>query len=149
MIRKVVIIGDSQWRARFFYCKIRFELARLAAGPTVDTLPASIDDFHRFRVFFRSMAWAKQQRERQKWTRFDVFSQVQRWHAFMTIAKPKSIFFRGHFAMILAAFWRNFAWFWAPVWKPDLGLRMVLQARRNAYFSSLFEAFFAQKKSRS
>ena len=39
------------------------------------------------------MAWAKQQRERQKWTRFDAFLQVVRRRAFLTIARPGVVFF--------------------------------------------------------
>ena len=42
------------------------------------------------------------------------------------------MFFRGNFAVILDAFWRHFAWFWAPVWKRDLDLWMVLGAGQNA-----------------
>ena len=50
-------------------------------------------NFRRFWAIFASMAWAKQHRERQKWTQFDAFSQVKRRRAFLTIATPGSCFF--------------------------------------------------------
>ena len=39
------------------------------------------------------MAWAKQHRERQKWTRFDAFSLVKQRRAVLTIATPGVVFF--------------------------------------------------------
>ena len=89
-------------------------------------------NFRRFLAILASMAWSKQHRELQKWMQFDAFSQVKRRRAFLTIATPGFVFFRAHFAMILNAFWRHFAWFWSPVWRPDLGIWMVLRARQNA-----------------
>ena len=89
-------------------------------------------NFRRFWALFASMTWAKQHREWQKWTQFDAFSQVKRRRAFLTIATPGCMFFRAHFAVILDVFWRHFAWFWAPIWKPDLGIWMVLGAGQNA-----------------
>ena len=53
------------------------------------------------------MASAKQQRERQKSTRFDACSQVDRQRAFLTIATPAFVFlwlFNGKFSMILSDF---------------------------------------------
>ena len=100
-------------------------------------------------MFFSSIAWAKQLRERQKWTHFDAFSQVKRRHAFLIIAISIFTIFRGHFAVILDAFWCNFARFWIPVRKPDLRLRMNLGARQNASFLSIFEAFLTLQKSSS
>ena len=128
---------------------IHFELARLPAGPTVDELQFHIDDFRRFWAIFASMAWAKQHRECKQWMRFDAFSQVKRRHAFLIIAISIFTIFRGHFAVILYAFWCNFARFWIPVRKPDLRLRMNLGARQNASFLSIFEAFLTLQKSSS
>ena len=39
------------------------------------------------------MAWAKQHRERQKWTRFDAILQVVRQRAILIIARPGVVFF--------------------------------------------------------
>ena len=166
---------------------IHLELARLAAGTTVDKLNVTIDDFRLFerishpwreqsntgndkhqRVLMhvrRSIdnvrCWPLQHRHsyflwwfhgkismilndfcihgvrkatpvRQKRTRFHVILQVGRRRAFLSIARPESIFFHAHFAVICDAFWRHFAWFWAPVWKPDLGIWMLLEATQNA-----------------
>ena len=61
-------------------------------------------NFLRFWTFFASMAWAKQNRERQKWMRFDAFSQVKRRRVFFAVARPCSIFFRAHFAVIFVHF---------------------------------------------
>ena len=89
-------------------------------------------NFRRFLAILASMAWAKQYRERQKWTQFEAFSQIKRRRAFLTIVRPGCIFFHVNFAVILDAFWRHFAWFCASVWKPGLGLWMVLGAGQNA-----------------
>ena len=56
--------------------------------------------------------------------------------------------FHGHFALICDAFWRHFAWFCAPVCQPDVDIWMVIRATQNAWFSSLFEAFFVREKYR-
>ena len=89
-------------------------------------------NFRRFWTIFASMAWAKQHREGQKLTQFDAFLQVKRRRAFLTIATEACMFFRADFAVILDAFWRHFAWFWAPIWMPDLGVWMVLGAGQNS-----------------
>ena len=63
--------------------------------------------FQWFWTIFASMACAKQQRERQKRTRFDAISQVDRQRAFLTIATPAFVFlwlFNGKFSMILSDF---------------------------------------------
>ena len=106
-------------------------------------------NFRRFWYIFSSIAWAKQHRERKQLMRFDAFSQVKRRHAFLIIAISIFTIFRGHFAVILDAFWCNFARFWIPVRKPDLRLRMNLGARQNASFLSIFEAFLTLQKSSS
>ena len=51
------------------------------------------DDFRRFWTNFASMAWAKQQRERPKSTRFDACSQVDRQRAFLAIATTAFVLF--------------------------------------------------------
>ena len=89
-------------------------------------------NFRRFWAIFASMAWAKQHRERQKWTPFYAFSHVGRRRAFVTIAKPEAIFFRGHFKSDLHAFWVIFARFFGPVRALLPSLRMVLGALPNA-----------------
>ena len=89
-------------------------------------------NFRRFLAILASMAWAKQHRERQKWTQFDALSQIKRRRMFLTIVIPGCIFFHANFAVILDAFWNHFAWFCASVWKPGLGLWMVLGSRQNA-----------------
>ena len=106
-------------------------------------------NFRRFWSIFSSIAWAKQHRERKQLMRFDAFSQVKRRHAFLIIAISIFTIFRGHFAVILDAFWCSFARFWIPVRKPDLRLRMNLGARQNASFLSIFEAFLTLQKSSS
>ncbi len=160
-----------------FFNYIHFELARLAAGTTVDTVHAPIDDFRRFWSIFSIRSVSKATPGTIKWTRFYAFSQVGRRRVLLTIARPGFVFFviifwwifndfewfvypwreqsntgndknttvlcifigrsmacvsdhcnigihvfRDHFAMILIAFWRHFAWFWAPVWKPDIDI---------------------------
>ena len=170
-----------------FPYSIHFELARLAAGTTVDTAHAPIDDFRRFWSIFSIRSVSKATPGTIKWTCFYAFSQVGRRRVLLTIARPGFVFFviifwwifndfewflhpwreqsnsgndknttflcifigrsmacvsdhcnigihvfRDHFAMILIAFWRHFAWFWLPVCKPDLDLRMALGATQNA-----------------
>ena len=119
------------------YIVIHSELARLAAG-IWDKFSMTLDDLK-----IRCLSNAT--RERQKWTRFHAGSQLGRLRAFLTIATSESVFFHGHFALICDAFWRHFAWFCAPVWKPDLDIWMVLRATQNAWFSSLFEAYFVRE----
>ena len=59
-------------------------------------------------MFFSSIAWAKQLRERQKSTRFDACLQVGRQRASLTIATAAFVFFCGYFdgkcSMILIDF---------------------------------------------
>ena len=55
------------------------------------------------------MAWAKQHRERQKWTHYDVFSQVKRRRAVLTIATPGVVFFCDHFVVNFVQFLAIFA----------------------------------------
>ena len=65
--------------------------------------------FRLFCVISQHFSEAKQDRAPQKRPHFDAFRHVTRWGAFFAIATPERMFFRGHFAVILDAFWRNFA----------------------------------------
>ena len=89
----------------------------------------------------------KQNLEQQKRTRFDTFLHVGRWRVFFAIPRPATTFFRAHFKSDLDAFWVIFAWFFGPGRSLPPSLRMLLGARQNAWFPSLFEAFLTSQKS--
>ena len=65
--------------------------------------------FRLFCMISQHFSEAKQHWEPQKGPHFDAFQHVTRWGAFFAIATPERMFFRAHFAVILDAFWRNFA----------------------------------------
>ena len=102
-------------------------------------------NFRWFWAIFAPMAWAKQHRERQKWTRFHAFSHVGGRHMFFAIATPGFVCFGAHLTSDWSAFWVNFARFLALVRKPIQGIWMVHEAVQKLQFSSLFHAFLTRK----